>query len=328
MTKSRFALNLLTVSVCILAFASFAQAQATRTWVSGVGDDVNPCSRTAPCKTFAGAISKTANGGEINALDPAGYGAVNITKSLTIDGNETHASILASSTTGIIVNATATDRVIIRNLSINGSGGNVSPFITGVDGIRWLAGDKLIIENCTIFRFNNNLINVNKSTSGNLVVNGLKGTTSLGAVANQDGGIRITTSAGTIRASIANSVIQDCKIGISIQDNVFANIRDTTITGNGGATDIGVRVATNAAGATTRAHLEGVTISQVNEGIRTTTAGANLSVQTFISNCNIFKCTTAGVNTGANAQVTSSINNRFHDNGGDIAGPFTTKAQQ
>ena len=69
-----------------LCFAAPASAQATRTWISGVGDDANPCSRTAPCKTFAGAISKTAEGGEINALDPGGYGAVTITKSITIDG--------------------------------------------------------------------------------------------------------------------------------------------------------------------------------------------------------------------------------------------------
>jgi hypothetical protein len=63
-----------------------AQAQATRTWVSGVGDDANPCSRTAPCKTFAGAISKTAPCGEISVLDPGGFGAVTITKSITING--------------------------------------------------------------------------------------------------------------------------------------------------------------------------------------------------------------------------------------------------
>ena len=67
-----------------LFFAAGAQAQATRTWVSGVGDDVNPCSRTAPCKTFAGAISKTANGGEIDCLDPGGYGTLTITKSITV----------------------------------------------------------------------------------------------------------------------------------------------------------------------------------------------------------------------------------------------------
>src|SRR6059036_1925940 len=73
--------------VALPAFwATAAQAQATRTWVSGVGDDVNPCSRTAPCKTFAGAISKTAVNGEINCLDPGGFGAVTISKGLTIDG--------------------------------------------------------------------------------------------------------------------------------------------------------------------------------------------------------------------------------------------------
>ena len=65
---------------------SVANAQATRTWISGVGDDANPCSRTAPCKTFAGAISKTAAGGEIDVLDPGGFGAVTITKAITLDG--------------------------------------------------------------------------------------------------------------------------------------------------------------------------------------------------------------------------------------------------
>src|SRR5437588_2763894 len=77
-----------------------AVAQATRTWVSGVGDDVNPCSRTAPCKTFAGAISKTFTGGEIDALDPGGFGTLTITKSITIDGGATLASVLASGTNG------------------------------------------------------------------------------------------------------------------------------------------------------------------------------------------------------------------------------------
>src|SRR5499427_148017 len=86
MNKFRFTINILAVAMFVFAFASFAQAQATRTWVSGVGDDANPCSRTAPCKTWAGAISKTACDGEICALDPGGFGAVTITKSITLDG--------------------------------------------------------------------------------------------------------------------------------------------------------------------------------------------------------------------------------------------------
>src|SRR5205085_9653492 len=122
---------LLSVLGCLvtLLYAAPAQAQ-TRTWVSGVGNDANPCSRTAPCKTFAGAISKTAAGGEIDCLDPGGFGAVTITKSITIDCDGTFGSILASGVNGININDSAsgfpnTIRVIIRGLSINGAGGGV-----------------------------------------------------------------------------------------------------------------------------------------------------------------------------------------------------------
>src|SRR6266511_143118 len=125
MSKFRFTLNMLAVVAFTLTVASMAQAQATRTWVSGVGDDANPCSRTAPCKTFAGAISKTAVNGEIDCLDPGGFGTVTITKSITIDG--THGagfgSILAAGTNGVNVNdsgsgSPGTAIVSLRNLSI------------------------------------------------------------------------------------------------------------------------------------------------------------------------------------------------------------------
>src|SRR6516164_10666767 len=104
--------------ICLLSGA--ADAQATRTWVSGVGDDANPCSRTAPCKTFAGAISKTAPAGEIDTLDPGGFGAVTITKSITIDGTAGLAGVLVSGTNGIVVNAGSGDVVILRNIDFNG----------------------------------------------------------------------------------------------------------------------------------------------------------------------------------------------------------------
>src|SRR5438874_11295660 len=116
--------------------AAVADAQATRTWVSGVGDDANPCSRTAPCKTFAGAISKTAQGGEIDALDPGGFGGVTITKSITIDGTGTFASILVSGVSGVTVNITAagdTQKVVrLRGLSFQGLNGGTG--VTGTNG--------------------------------------------------------------------------------------------------------------------------------------------------------------------------------------------------
>src|SRR5215212_7018467 len=147
-------LKVLTCAIFILALSSLAQAQATRTWVSGVGDDVNPCSRTAPCKTFAGAISKTAAGGEIDALDPGGFGAVTATKSILLDGTNGagFGSILAS---GANVNdsATATPGTIVvslRNLSINGAGS-----ILGTNGVNFTSGKSVIVENCIIQNFSN-----------------------------------------------------------------------------------------------------------------------------------------------------------------------------
>src|SRR5579859_3038009 len=149
----------------ILFFGSLLmQGQASRTWVSGVGDDANPCSRTAPCKTFAGAISKTAAGGEIDALDPAGYGAVTITKAITIDGGGGQvASVLVSGTNGIVVQAGPSDVVILRNLRFNGIG-------TGINGIRWLSGKALTVENCDIFGFTTNGIDIAKSDGGQAFV--------------------------------------------------------------------------------------------------------------------------------------------------------------
>src|SRR6201987_4159568 len=118
-------LTMLGILIVAFSHAPSAFAQATRTWVSGVGDDVNPCSRTAPCKTFAGAISKTAAGGEIHALDPGGFGALTITKSITIDGGGGQgASVLVAGTNGFVIAAAANDNIYIRNLSFQGLLGN------------------------------------------------------------------------------------------------------------------------------------------------------------------------------------------------------------
>jgi hypothetical protein len=129
-----------------LAYAAPAAAQATRTWVSGVGDDANPCSRTAPCKTFAGAISKTAAGGEINCIDQGAYGAVTITKAIALQCVGVTAGVLHSATNGIVINAAATDNIFIKGLDINGA----PPGSPGLNGIRFLAGGSLTVENTVI----------------------------------------------------------------------------------------------------------------------------------------------------------------------------------
>jgi hypothetical protein len=148
-------LVLLLTGLFLVGMATMAQAQATRTWVSGVGDDVNPCSRTAPCKTYAGAISKTAASGIISTLDPGGFGAVTITKSIMIDGSEQIAGILASGNSGVVVNAPlTTDVIVLRGLEIHGSN------LTGINGVNFLSGGELYVENCRIQNFNNDGVRV------------------------------------------------------------------------------------------------------------------------------------------------------------------------
>jgi len=156
------------LSLLLLLGASSAFAQATRTWVSGVGDDANPCSRTAPCKTFAGAISKTAAGGTIDVLDPGGFGAVTITKSITLESIGNVGSILSSGVNGVIVNAPgATDTVVLRGLSIDGAGTTL-----GTNGVRVLAVGKLIIERSTIQNYSVSGVDFESSTANSqLVIN-------------------------------------------------------------------------------------------------------------------------------------------------------------
>src|SRR5436305_9470787 len=145
--QRKLVLSTLAVLFAIFAATVPANAQATRTWVSGVGDDANPCSRTAPCKTFAGAISKTASGGEINVLDPGGFGAVTITKSITISSEGFEAGVLVSGTNAIVVNALATDTVVLRGLDIEGLG-------TSLDGIKVLGAlGALHAAKCTVNAF-------------------------------------------------------------------------------------------------------------------------------------------------------------------------------
>jgi hypothetical protein len=152
-----------------------ASAQASRTWVSGTGDDNNPCSRIAACKTFAGAISKTAPGGEIDALDPGGFGAVTITKSITIDGGPGVASVLTGGTNGIIINAGANDVVTLRNLGVNGDG-------LGINGIQFLSVLALHIENCHVFGFTNNGLDIFASTASKIYVKNSTFTNNLAGV--------------------------------------------------------------------------------------------------------------------------------------------------
>ena len=220
--------------ICLLPIA--AQAQAARTWVSGVGDDANPCSRTAPCKTFAGAISKTAAGGEIDALDPGGFGALTITKAITIDGGGGQvASVLASGTNGISVNAGPTDVVTLRNLRINGI---VSPVGGGLNGVQYNSGAALHVENCYIFGFTGDGIKV-ATTAANvtLFVNDTFLTN------NNMNGIEIAPSGGNVRSVLVHVWAQDnSSSGIALHPSASIGagtvVNESSAVGNGTGFDV------------------------------------------------------------------------------------------
>lgn len=135
---------LVAVFVCLIHVTP-GHAQATRTWVSGVGDDANPCSRTAPCKTFAGAMPKTVTGGVINCLDPGGFGGVTITKAITIDCHQTIGSVLVAGTNGITINAPGAI-VNLRGLDVQGIG-------TGLIGISIVASASVNLEDIVVNQF-------------------------------------------------------------------------------------------------------------------------------------------------------------------------------
>jgi hypothetical protein len=213
--KSHFIIGLI-IAGC-LPFVS--HAQATRTWVSGVGDDANPGSRTAPCKTFAGAISKTAPGGVIDVLDPGGFGAVTITKSITIVGDAAEGDILVSGTHALIINAAATDVVVLRNLTFEGLG-------AGLSGINIISAGEVHVENCRINAFSQNGINyVSSVTNGVLYV---KDTTIHGC-----GGAGINVAPTASGSAILERVdITSCGSGIDASGNSVVGLSGSTVARN------------------------------------------------------------------------------------------------
>jgi hypothetical protein len=292
MNKFRLTIKLLAIATFMFAFASLAQAQS-RTWVSGVGDDVNPCSRTAPCKTFAGAISKTAVNGEINCLDPAGFGALTITKSITVDCHEIFASALHSATNGFTIlfdSFAAGDTrktVRIRNINFNGAD-------TGTRGIRIAgatnsSGSKVFIEDCMIdgsfgspgrgiedFRQNGGLLAIDKTTIRNV------GSAAISVDPTGAGG----ASSTQINVRIANSLIGNTVFGMNFGSNVKASIENTVVTG---VTNSAVFAIQNSGG-TTEVNVANCLINSNGTGVNASTANTIIRVSnsTLINNTTLF----------------------------------------
>jgi hypothetical protein len=212
-------MKLLVLAIVPAFFAGQACAQASRTWVSGVGDDANPCSRTAPCKTWAGAIAKTAPGGEIDALDSGGFGALTITKSITIAGDGVLASTLVAGTNGFVISAGASDVIYLRNISFNGLLNTGNP---GLNGINFLAGGELHIDNVYIYGFNLQGINFTPSGASALMI-------SNSSIRNNAGGaIEIQpTPTGTATVTIDGVTMDGNGRGLRAEDGSSVMVRNS-----------------------------------------------------------------------------------------------------
>jgi hypothetical protein len=292
-------------------------AQATRTWVSGVGDDANPCSRTAPCKTLAGAISKTAANGIINLLDPAAVGALTITKAITVQMDEEFAGVLASATNGIIINAGVGDTVVLRGLSINGSGG---ASITGLNGVRILQAGAVRIENCDIRNFLESGIEVANTSALKLSVidSTIQNILATGASANaNDAGIAIVPSgAGTVRAVFDRvRILGTNQFGINSTGNTRLILRDSVISAVVGSA---VRVDGTAGANQTLIDKSALVDNTVN-GILSNGSAAVARLSSSI----ITGHTTAMVATNS-GQIISFGNNSISGNGNNGASTSTT----
>jgi len=245
--------------------ASAACAQAPRSWVSGLGDDANPCSRTAPCKTFAGAISKTAPGGEIDCLDPGGFGALTITRSITIDCTGTFGSVLVSGTNGIVVSGAGLV-VTLRGLSINGSSGQ------GLSGIRVLSGAFLLIENVHVFGFGSGAaaaIDVEPNQAAAFALD-IKDTT---VNDNAGGAILIKPAGGaTITASLTRVNTYTSVFGVRADDRAKITIINSVASNNAN----NGYLAVSAASPSEISVIDSVAAGNKINGIATSGAGATV----------------------------------------------------
>jgi hypothetical protein len=301
---------------CLVAGVATLNAQATRTWVSGVGDDVNPCSRTAPCKTFAGAISKTAEGGEIDVLDPGGFGTVTITKAMTIDG--THGSgfgsiLNAGNIAGIIVNVTGgtflnTAVVTLRGLYFQAASQAPTGTGTSSNGINYLKADRVIVSDCHFENQGNAGIRVSVSTSAALFVLNSE-------FSNVGTGITMNSTAGTMVLEADNISVVGSTSGVVLAAaSGFGLVTNSNLSRN-----IGGSAAQAGSGCT-------LNLTHTHFHANTTAINALAGSTVRVNECELFD--NASGFAGNAASIQSGGNNKLAGNAASIAPtgpPLTTQ---
>jgi hypothetical protein len=296
---NKFSAALLVGAAMVVSTPAFGQA--TRTWVSGVGDDVNPCSRTAPCKTFAGAISKTAVNGEINVLDPGGFGAVNITKSLTIDGLGPMSSILNVNVNGILVNG-AGAVVNLRNLTINGASSTTGNCIRILQAAA-VNIDNVVCENQGGTGTNGRGVVIDTAANVRVDIQNSR------FANNTNFGIHSNPTAGTVTLTVDNSTfVRGGTTAIQLRQNTNATVENVTVTGHNPGAAVALELGT------VNAHIANSSFTDNAFGVFAGNGGAPVA---RLANTVITRSAAAALSANGGAQIISYGNNPIRGNTGN-----------
>ncbi len=284
----------LVIAVLALCYAGVAQAQPiSETWVSGFGDDANPCTRTAPCQTYAGALALTAPGGMIHTLDPGEYGSVTINKAVTIDGRNGLGRVQVAAMDGITVAAGVNDVVMLRGITLEGDR-------TG-NGIQFVSGALLEIDRCVISKFNRG-INFVPAVGSHLMVNRVT------TKENANAGVRVgTTVSGVALVTVARTVSERNEHGYEALAGARLSIFDSVASRN---SSHGVFALAGTADSVTSVNLEEMAITGNPIGVHaqvTSTGSAIVRMSKVLATGN----TTATMTNGTGAEVLTFGNNRL-----------------
>lgn len=304
----RKTLTLIATFMLILAWTAVAQALPLQTYVSSTGNDANDCTQSTPCRTFSGAVPKTAVKGVITALDSSDYGFLTIDKALTIQAAPGVSAIIEGgrNTDAVTVNATATSVVALRNLQI------ISRSLAATKGIAINTVGTLHVENCLIAGFGDAGIfgpNVcNESGCAQLYVTDT-------ILRDNIAGMKI----GSVKAAIEHCRIEHNHTGVLVQAQGDAIIRDSVLVGN---SDVGLKAETFGS-----AKLENCVVKDSATGI----LGDSINVNGQIYSSSIYVSTTMVITNGTGlnnngGQLISFGNNRIAANGTN--GVFTSTIQE
>ena len=300
-----------TIAISIAASLPAPAAPRARVFVSTASDDANPCTAGSPCKTFQHAHDVVAAGGEISVLDTGGYGPLTITKALSIvNPTGVEASIAVSSgNNAITITATASDKISLRGLTLDGTG-------VGQDGIEFTSGGVLEITDCVVRGFSEGLFFVPSASAVLKVTNSEFND-------NSDRGIFISPQSSGINVrgvldhvGLYNNLgCLDVDGNIAMGGTLAVTVKDSTVSNCGLPNNgVGVAIETDASGAPSHVMLVRTTIANnPNFGILASGAGAHVVVDssTIFNNDHAWAVFNSG-------QIFSYGNNSVFDNTDDF----------